>query len=1014
VGIENGTLTVAIYELEQRIYFDAALPVDVAAAASDSQAAEVTDSQTDSDVADSSTESSADNTEATDSNDTPSDVDQEAANPSGTADAEAASDADSNQDNNEVEPDNSVPQVDGELPGDEVDNPKVLLVSSLIQDADSLVAAADSDVLVIKYDAANLSLSELLQEINQALDGVQAESIAIAAHDSGDGRIALTQMDTITLAEAAADANVQQFWSGLGDLLTEDGRIDLLSCNLVANAEGQTLLSRLESLTGHEIAASDDYTGNEIYGGDWILEEGNINVAELYFDSAKLSEFSGTLSAPAMIKDINPSGSSSPYGIVEYNGVMYFNADDGSNGAELWRSDGTDAGTYMLKDINPGSASSSPYELTISNGILFFQANDGVNGAELWKTDGTAAGTTMVKDIYSGSSSSTPTGLIDVNGTLYFSAETLNEGRELWMSNGTTLGTVLVEDIWSGPNSSININAKFNYLSSNTLIFAANNGVDGNELWRSDGTVPGTYMVSDINPISAMSSNPDNFFMWNSEIYFRANNGTNGSELWKTDGTAGGTTMVKDIWTGSNSGLDTAFNVYFMKLDSANSLFFAANDGSTGLELWKTDGTAGGTVQVKDINPGVASSIPQHLYEHDGSYILFGANDGSTGIELWKTDGTAGGTVQVKDINPGSGDGKPENFASLDSNTVVFSAYNTTSGTELWSTNGTTSGTSMVMDIYPGIDSSNPSSLTASSNSKLFFSADDGVHNTQLWGYSPSSSSSDTGSTDAITDNTINDGTDTGPNSLSELLDDAEESTDESVADDVTLITLDPVDSGINPDSAVLNPTEGLILSETPAADFFDMQAMETVFGLPNGEYGVGIGVNDNQISDIPALDYVLSEESSDPVIQMENLGLSSDDLLGGVLADATPVEVQNIIDNFIEVPLGDVVGDAGSLQGDQIDSVAGTPEANVPGVEGMDAGQESGEGSQFQALDRMIDSIFAGDENVSLDLLEPSGNQAEFRHPVFRTDVDNALDQLFEFWEVNDVEKVPAVPQQN
>jgi ELWxxDGT repeat protein len=213
---------------------------------------------------------------------------------------------------------------------------------------------------------------------------------------------------------------------------------------------------------------------------------------------------------------------------------LYFSASSEDTGRELWKSDGTEGGTVLVKDIHPTS-SSDPEYLTVLGSTLYFVANNGTNGSELWKSNGTEAGTVLVKnirpyyDVLNADQGSGPEYLTAVGNTLYFSANNDDTGTELWKSNGTSEGTVRVKDIQLG---SSNGDPRFLTVLGSTLYFAANDGTSGRELWKSDGTEDGTVRVKDIRSGSS-SGSPMHLSASASTLFFRADDGTVGVELWK-------------------------------------------------------------------------------------------------------------------------------------------------------------------------------------------------------------------------------------------------------------------------------------------------------------------------------------------------------------------------------------------------------------------------------------------------------------------------------------------------
>jgi len=307
-----------------------------------------------------------------------------------------------------------------------------------------------------------------------------------------------------------------------------------------------------------------------------------------------------------------------------------------------------------------------------------------------------------------------------IGNTLYFRATDGINGDELWKSDGTTNIPMMVKDIYSGSSSSSP--ADFTAVG-NTLYFTASDGINGDELWKSDGTEAGTMMVKDIYSGSS-SSTPSSLTVIGNTLYFQANDGTNGAELWKSDGTEVGTMMVKDIYSGYSSSSPSSLTAI------GNTLYFRATDGGNGIELWKSDGTEAGTMMVKDIYSGSGDGNP-FGFTAVGNTFYFAAFDGINGQELWKSDGTEVGTMMVKDIYSGSISSGPFYFTAI-GNTLYFQANDGTYGTELWKSDGTEIGTMMVKDINNGSGSSYHYGLTAVGNT-LYFRATDGSNGTELW-----------------------------------------------------------------------------------------------------------------------------------------------------------------------------------------------------------------------------------------------------------------------------------------
>lgn len=457
--------------------------------------------------------------------------------------------------------------------------------------------------------------------------------------------------------------------------------------------------------------------------------------------------------------------------------IVFFIANDGQSGIELWRSDGTRNGTYRLRDINPGAASSSPDNLTVDGSTLFFSADDGSNGQELWSTTGTAESTHLVLDINPGAASSTPRELTVVGTTLFLIAGNAAQGLEVWRAPADGSTASIVQDIEPGavpsiPRSLMRVGNGIVFaqagqlygagvtggatalgplpcfdadpLTSSAIVIGAHtlfhmrvtcdpaHQITRTDIWSTDGTPQSTGPLRPAARLHFRSDSPPRAIAANGEAYFLANASAPGNlspgpitTIWRSDGTASGTFEVGNFPQGVST-------TEIVRLGTRIYFSAGANTDPAGQELWSTDGTNAGTQLVRDIWPGTPGSFLAQMRIARGR-LMFSADDGVAGIEPWVSDGTTAGTIRLGDlrVDTGTVGSGATGYFPLGAG-ALFVADDGSSGRELWFTDGTESGTRRVADIAPGEASSDPS-FFVEVNGAAIFEANDGTSGRELW-----------------------------------------------------------------------------------------------------------------------------------------------------------------------------------------------------------------------------------------------------------------------------------------
>lgn len=387
-----------------------------------------------------------------------------------------------------------------------------------------------------------------------------------------------------------------------------------------------------------------------------------------------------------------------------------------------------------VMDIRSGTDASSPSRLTVFKNKLVFFATDGNvapgNGYELWSLD-TAGVLELIYNIGPGTASSNFASdnirIAIAAGRLIFPANDGTNGNELYSWDGVN-APVLAKDI--NPAAGTGSNPADLVALNNKVYFAANNGTAGNELWEYDPVYGTARMLKDINPLG--SSNPVNLMVYNGKLYFSAFETTAGTELYVYDPATDETEIAADIYPGANGSTPQSMVLV------AGRMYFTATESVYGRELYSITNTTVKRHTDLNLNNGNSlntASTNQKLIGTLNNMVYFSGNTSSTSPQLFKFDPKTEMTSLVYDINP-LGSATPISFTPFN-NKLYFSARTEQYGRELWSYDGM-NAPMMVADIDTGVGNSNPGNFTVFNNT-LYFTATEPQTGTELYKYTDAS-----------------------------------------------------------------------------------------------------------------------------------------------------------------------------------------------------------------------------------------------------------------------------------
>jgi ELWxxDGT repeat protein len=377
----------------------------------------------------------------------------------------------------------------------------------------------------------------------------------------------------------------------------------------------------------------------------------------------ELSITDGTKGNSSLIRNINIGGSADPGNFLTFGDQILFSAHDFDHGRQLWRTDGTESGTFQLQDI-VGAGDDAHVTLggpdTIINGVAYFTAGENQAYPDLWRTDGTIAGTSKVSGILA-----LRIHVLGGNGSqlLFRALKAADNRTHLYSWNGSQAQIITAADglkITSDPGAAFDGRICFRAWDVDPRYV---------DVWCASGMQGDMVRATNF---AALGLSAGEIRTLGNKLLVNVPGSGAASGLYSTQGVAGTSQRI------------SAARIRTAAAFGGSQLAFLSESGN----LMLTDGTSVGTRNLLQgaTLPGAISGAFGVL----GSHVVFVVNDPARGAVLWRSDGTPAGTRYIADLDPATVPAgiQESSFFTLD-NRLLYSGFRKGFGNEMWSLNAT-------------------------------------------------------------------------------------------------------------------------------------------------------------------------------------------------------------------------------------------------------------------------------------------------------------------------------------